>query len=108
MLSDQNKTLLLAVPAAAALGVVAYFTLRRLGRSPARPINPCIRKDEKKVMDAFDIEDLMTRLEPGQKVSLCRCWLSEKWPYCDGAHKYHNQKNGDNVGPVNVYRKKAA
>jgi CDGSH-type Zn-finger protein len=26
-------------------------------------------------------------LSPGEKISLCRCWQSEKFPYCDGSHK---------------------
>jgi len=37
-----------------------------------------------------------------KKVSLCRCWKSKKFPYCDGAHKAHNQETGDNLGPVVV------
>jgi CDGSH-type Zn-finger protein len=24
---------------------------------------------------------------PGEKVSICRCWKSKKFPICDGAHK---------------------
>ena len=41
-------------------------------------------------------------LEPGQKASLCRCWLSDKFPYCNGAHVAHNKKTGDNISPVVV------
>ncbi|KAJ8870375.1 hypothetical protein PR048_029396 [Dryococelus australis] len=70
--------------------------------SEFRPINPMIRKDCKKVVDFIEVEDI------GEKVSLCRCWLSKKWPYCDGAHGPHNRRNGDNTGPVVVRRKPAA
>jgi CDGSH-type Zn-finger protein len=26
-------------------------------------------------------------LEPGERLSLCRCYASAKFPICDGAHK---------------------
>ena len=26
-------------------------------------------------------------LEPGEQVSLCRCWQSSEFPFCDGKHK---------------------
>ncbi len=26
-------------------------------------------------------------LRPGETIALCRCWLSQKFPYCDGSHK---------------------
>ena len=29
----------------------------------------------------------VVRLEPGERISLCRCFASEKFPVCDGAHK---------------------
>lgn len=41
-------------------------------------------------------------LNPGEKVILCRCWLSSKFPYCDGSHGKHNKATGDNLGPVVV------
>jgi len=31
--------------------------------------------------------------------TICRCWLSKKFPYCDNAHQVL-QKQGINVGPV--------
>lgn len=30
----------------------------------------------------------------------CRCWKSETFPLCDGAHVAHNKETGDNVGPL--------
>ncbi|XP_064388110.1 CDGSH iron-sulfur domain-containing protein 2-like [Halichondria panicea] len=69
-------------------------------KQPRPKINKKIRKDEPKVADKFDIEDL------GDKVSLCRCWKSAKFPYCDGAHKNHNKETGDNVGPAVLCRNK--
>ncbi len=36
------------------------------------------------------------------KVALCRCWQSAKFPYCDGSHNVYNQKHGDKLGPVIV------
>jgi len=32
------------------------------------------------------------KLEPGEKVALCRCFGSGKFPYCDGSHKDHAGK----------------
>ena len=26
---------------------------------------------------------------PGEKVVICRCWHSQKFPFCDGSHKQH-------------------
>jgi CDGSH-type Zn-finger protein len=39
-------------------------------------------------------------LEVGQKMAICRCWKSKKFPQCDGAHVEHNKIYGDNVGPI--------
>ena len=42
-------------------------------------------------------EDIPT----GKTVAFCRCWQSDKFPYCDGTHKKLNAE-GDKVGPVIV------
>ncbi|XP_071105076.1 CDGSH iron-sulfur domain-containing protein 2 homolog [Haliotis cracherodii] len=63
--------------------------------------NPMIRKGEPKITDVIVREDLMKE----DKVSFCRCWRSKKWPYCDGAHKYHNRATGDNVGALVIRSK---
>jgi len=57
-------------------------------------VNTSYRLEEKKVVDTIKVEDL------GAKTVLCRCWQSKKFPLCDGAHGKHNQKCGDNLGPV--------
>ncbi|XP_033213665.1 CDGSH iron-sulfur domain-containing protein 2 homolog [Belonocnema kinseyi] len=69
---------------------------------PARPcgmVNPKIKKDCNKVVDVVDIENI------AEKAVFCRCWRSENWPYCDGAHGKHNKEHCDNVGPLVVERK---
>ncbi|KAK2189214.1 hypothetical protein NP493_113g03000 [Ridgeia piscesae] len=74
--------------------------LLEFSRKTSHMINPNIRKDEKKVVDFLEVEDLAS-----EKVSFCRCWKSEKFPYCDGAHREHNEETGDNIGPVVIKRK---
>ena len=57
-------------------------------------VNTSYKLESKKVAETFSIEDL------GNKTVFCRCWQSKKFPLCDGAHGKHNQKCGDNLGPV--------
>mmetsp|Transcript_41295 Transcript_41295/g.122581 ORF Transcript_41295/g.122581 Transcript_41295/m.122581 type:complete len:146 (-) Transcript_41295:235-672(-) len=42
------------------------------------------------------------KLKAGDKKVYCRCWLSGTFPMCDGSHAKHNDKTGDNVGPLIV------
>ncbi|KAF5298289.1 hypothetical protein FQR65_LT09800 [Abscondita terminalis] len=92
------KDWLSLIPPAAAVGGLSYITYRAFcphGRpKPDAAINPCILKDNPKVVDSFDIEDI------SERVCFCRCWRSKNWPYCDGSHGKHNKETGDNVGPV--------
>ncbi len=37
------------------------------------------------------------KMTPDEKVALCRCFASKKFPFCDGSHKQHPGK-----GPVIV------
>ncbi len=38
------------------------------------------------------------KLRPSEKVFLCRCYKSETFPFCDGAHR----KTADHFGPIIV------
>ncbi|XP_012284006.1 CDGSH iron-sulfur domain-containing protein 2 homolog [Orussus abietinus] len=85
----------------AGIGYMSYRSFCPLGRpAPSTKINPKIKKDVNKVVDTLDVENIT------EKVAFCRCWRSENWPYCDGAHGKHNQETGDNVGPVVVTKNK--
>eukprot|EP00667_Euglena_gracilis_P007425 EG_transcript_7500 len=57
-------------------------------------INPAIEKEQVVVVDVVD-----GGVVKGT-TAMCRCWLSGKWPNCDGAHAKHNAETGDNVGPL--------
>jgi CDGSH-type Zn-finger protein len=39
---------------------------------------------------------------PGEKLYVCRCWKSSKFPLCDGSHMGHNKSCGDNLGPAMI------
>jgi CDGSH-type Zn-finger protein len=45
---------------------------------------------------------LQDKMEAGQKNVYCRCWLSDTFPLCNGAHMEHNKATGDNLGPLIV------
>lgn len=81
-----------------AVGYAAYLTYS-VSKKNDSAINQRIRKDEPKIVDTVDVEDL------GNKSVFCRCWKSKKFPYCDGAHAAHNKECGDNVGPLIVQKR---
>ena len=45
-------------------------------------------------------ERCQLNLEPNEKIALCRCWQSKKFPYCDGSHRAWNQEHNDQLGPA--------
>lgn len=98
---------------AVAVGYAAYVTYNssKFSRShlssscgsqtKGQQINVEIKKDEPKIVDTFDVEDLSA------KTVLCRCWRSKCFPKCDGSHAKHNKETGDNIGPVIITRQNA-
>lgn len=66
-------------------------------------VNVEIKKSEAKVVDVVDCGEIenLAQFKDG-KLVMCRCWRSEKFPYCDGSHAKHNAETGDNVGPLIV------
>ena len=80
---------------------VALFSV--LSSSKKSKINTNIRMNEPKVVDKATIKDLEKAMKAnGDKpLSICRCWKSKNWPYCDATHAKLNQA-GENVGPFVV------
>lgn len=90
----------LAVSYAAYLTYTSAKDKSAVGSGKSKPqVNPSIKKDQPKIVDTFDMEDL------GNKTVFCRCWRSKKFPYCDGAHGAHNKECGDNVGPLIIQKR---
>ncbi|KAA8594783.1 hypothetical protein FQN60_011918, partial [Etheostoma spectabile] len=63
-------------------------------------INLKIQKENPKVVNEIDIEDLNSA-----NVCYCRCWRSKTFPVCDKSHLKHNELTGDNVGPLILKKK---
>eukprot|EP00850_Spirogloea_muscicola_P017673 SM000154S01408 [mRNA] locus=s154:328834:329734:+ [translate_table: standard] len=59
------------------------------------PINLSIQKDVEKGADTVKISELTKPV-----TAYCRCWRSETFPLCNGAHVKFNKATGDNVGPL--------
>ncbi|CAH0702771.1 unnamed protein product [Spodoptera exigua] len=96
------KDWLALIPPVVVVGGISYYsydTIKKARAGSNGRVNECVRKDLNKVVDFIDIEDIT------EKVSLCRCWRSKNWPYCDGAHGTHNKATGDNTGPVVIKHK---
>jgi CDGSH-type Zn-finger protein len=53
-----------------------------------------------KVVSFFSAAELKAQVEEKGVVSLCRCYKSATFPYCDGSHGGHNEACGDNAGPI--------
>ncbi len=81
--------------------LVAVISLSNKKKESKPVVNLKIKKEEPKVVDTVscgEIENL-AQFKDG-KLVMCRCWRSEKFPYCDGSHVKHNTETGDNVGPL--------
>ncbi|XP_033162183.1 CDGSH iron-sulfur domain-containing protein 2 homolog [Drosophila mauritiana] len=83
----------------AGIGYTAYLAYCPAARASCSAkisgrCNNHIRKNEPKVVDMIDVEDI------AEKAAFCRCWKTKNWPYCDGSHGEHNKQTGDNVGPI--------
>ena len=53
-----------------------------------------------KVVNILDIADVQEAVDADGALQFCRCFKSETFPLCDGAHNSHNEACGDNAGPV--------
>merc|ERR1712038_732544 len=76
------------------IGPILQDKLKVLPGFQAARCNNKVKMDSPKVVDTVDIEDI------GSKGVFCRCWKSNKFPYCDGSHVKHNAETGDNTGPL--------
>lgn len=58
--------------------------------------------DLKKLNDTDYPERSTVCCQQNERIALCRCWQSKKFPYCDGAHRAYNDAHGTAFGPVIV------
>jgi len=100
MFNVETKEVAKYLGIAAAGGAVVFGVVKFLRSDKRRHINQSIKKDQAKVADIINEEDL------GETTAFCRCWKSSKFPLCDGSHNGYNVVSGDNVGPVVIKKKK--
>ncbi|KAG3254243.1 hypothetical protein PI124_g1195 [Phytophthora idaei] len=79
------------------------------GKCNTKPgrVNHKVQLEKEKVVDFVSIPDVEDVIKSKGKCTLCRCWKSKEFPYCDGSHMKHNKETGDNVGPLVLTAKKA-
>ena len=53
-----------------------------------------------KAVSILSAAELRQTVQDKGVVSLCRCFKSSTFPYCDGKHVSHNKACGDNTGPI--------
>jgi CDGSH-type Zn-finger protein len=105
ILNDPKLAELLKDPAVitAAVIVILVILVSFAGQKKVKKsmVNLKLKKEEAKVVDAVDCGEIenLAQFKDG-KLVMCRCWRSEKFPYCDGSHTKHNAETGDNVGPL--------
>eukprot|EP00008_Paramoeba_atlantica_P008138 CAMPEP_0201475442 /NCGR_PEP_ID=MMETSP0151_2-20130828/870_1 /ASSEMBLY_ACC=CAM_ASM_000257 /TAXON_ID=200890 /ORGANISM="Paramoeba atlantica, Strain 621/1 / CCAP 1560/9" /LENGTH=137 /DNA_ID=CAMNT_0047855535 /DNA_START=53 /DNA_END=466 /DNA_ORIENTATION=- len=93
-------------------------------RRGLRVSSVCLRKKKEVEDDDFGIEEdregedssfwINRKRQPAkqmiqfpegvEKVSICRCWESSTFPFCDGAHKRFNKEFGTELGPLVISR----
>lgn len=93
-----KKEIVTYLPIVTSVGLGIYVIWQAV-RPKIGLVNPDIQKDQPKVVNNLDVADI------GDKICLCRCWRSKKFPVCDGSHNAHNKATGDNVGPIIVAKK---
>ncbi|XP_031727306.1 CDGSH iron-sulfur domain-containing protein 2 [Anarhichas minor] len=92
------------LPLLGILALLGYLTIRpfmpKKKKQKDSLINLKIQKENPKVVNEIDIEDLKS-----PRVCYCRCWRSKTFPVCDMSHLKHNELTGDNVGPLILKKK---
>ncbi|XP_035599540.1 CDGSH iron-sulfur domain-containing protein 2B isoform X2 [Oncorhynchus keta] len=92
------------LPLLGILALLGYLTIRpflpKKKKQKDSLINLKIQKENPKVVNEIDIEDLKST-----NVCYCRCWRSKTFPVCDKSHIKHNELTGDNVGPLILKKK---
>ncbi|KAI5087597.1 CDGSH iron-sulfur domain-containing protein 2 [Silurus meridionalis] len=92
------------LPLLGILALLGYLTIRPFLPKKKKQrdclINLKIQKENPKVVNEIDIEDLRST-----NVCYCRCWRSKTFPVCDKSHIKHNELTGDNVGPLILKKK---
>ena len=62
----------------------------------AAPINDSIDKENPKVVHTLKVSEMPVEGPGlGKKAVYCRCWKSDKFPFCDAKHVKHNEATGD-------------
>ncbi|TDH69259.1 hypothetical protein CCR75_002581 [Bremia lactucae] len=79
------------------------------GKNSTKPgrLNRKVQLEKEKVVDFISLPDVEEIIKTKGKCTLCRCWKSKNFPYCDGAHLKHNKETSDNVGPLVLTAKSA-
>uniref|UniRef100_A0AAV2LJM5 CDGSH iron-sulfur domain-containing protein 2 n=1 Tax=Knipowitschia caucasica TaxID=637954 RepID=A0AAV2LJM5_KNICA len=84
------------LPLLGILALLGYLTIRpflpKKKKQRDSLINLKIQKENPKVVNEIDIEDLNSA-----NVCYCRCWRSKTFPVCDKSHLKHNELTGDNI-----------
>ncbi|KAG5848357.1 CDGSH iron-sulfur domain-containing protein 2 [Anguilla rostrata] len=92
------------LPLLGILALLGYLTIRpflpKKKKQKDSLINLKIQKENPKVVNEIDIEDLKSA-----SACYCRCWRSKTFPVCDKSHIKHNMLTGDNVGPLILKKK---